>query len=278
MRLDQGAATDILAISLAATDYVGHSYGTEGVEMCLQLLALDRELGAFFEKLDATGVDYAVVLTADHGGHDLPERHREHAAATAARVDPALGAQATGKKIAAEMKLQGQVLYGDGPFGDMYVDPALSARKRAKVVARAKALYLAHPQVAAVFTRAEIAAVRPPAGPPDAWSLAERERASFDPQRSGDLVVLLQPWITPISDPTGGYVATHGSPWDYDRRVPILFWRKGITPFEQPLPVETVDIAPTLAALIGLAVPAGQLDGRCLDLDAGTGSTCPAGG
>ena len=47
--------------------------------------------------------------------------------------------------------------------------------------------------------------------------------------------------------PTRGYVATHGSLWDYDRRVPILFWRKGMTGFEQPLSVETVDIAPTLA-------------------------------
>ena len=66
---------------------------------------------------------------------------------------------------------------------------------------------------------------------------------------------------------------THGSPWDYDRRVPILFWRKGMTGFEQPLSVETVDIVPTLAATIGL--PVSGLDGRCLDLDPGAASTCP---
>jgi len=45
--------------------------------------------------------------------------------------------------------------------------------------------------------------------------------------------------------------------------------------FEQPLPVETVDIMPTLAALIGLPLVAGSVDGRCLDLDAGPGTTCP---
>jgi arylsulfatase A-like enzyme len=71
-----------------------------------------------------------------------------------------------------------------------------------------------------------------------------------------------------------GYVATHGSLWDYDRRVPILFWRKGMAPFEQPLPVETVDILPTLGSLIGVPVPADSVDGRCLDLDAGPNSTC----
>jgi arylsulfatase A-like enzyme len=40
--------------------------------------------------------------------------------------------------------------------------------------------------------------------------------------------------------------------------------------------VETVDIMPTLAATIGLKVPADEIDGRCLDLDAGPGTTCPA--
>jgi predicted AlkP superfamily pyrophosphatase or phosphodiesterase len=276
LQLGRGPATDILNVGLSATDSVGHTYGTEGVEMCLQMFELDRELGVFFHRLDISGVDYAVVLSADHGGHDLPERHREHAAPTAERIDPGLTAKALGKKIAAERKLKiaGPLLYADGPFGDVWVDPALTGRKREKVVARAKALYLAHRQVAAVFTRAEIQAVKPPAGPPDTWSLAERVRASFHPGRSGDLVVLLKPWVTPIAEAGAGYVATHGSPWDYDRRVPILFWRKGITPFEQPLAVETVDIAPTLAALIGLPIPAGEIDGRCLDLDAGAGSTC----
>jgi arylsulfatase A-like enzyme len=74
--------------------------------------------------------------------------------------------------------------------------------------------------------------------------------------------------------PGPGYVATHGSPWDYDRRVPILFWRKGMTAFEQPSAVETVDIAPTLAAWVGLKLPSDTFDGRCLDLDAGPGTTC----
>ncbi len=56
--------------------------------------------------------------------------------------------------------------------------------------------------------------------------------------------------------------------------MPILFWRKGMTGFEQALAVETVDILPTLAALIGVSIPAGTIDGRCLDLDEGPTSTC----
>ena len=112
-----------------------------------------------------------------------------------------------------------------------------------------------------------------PSGPVDEWSLADRFRASFDPDRSGDLLVALKPHITPIVD-VGTNVATHGSPWNYDRRVPILFYQPGISGFEQALPVETVDIMPTLAALIQLPIPAAEIDGRCIGLGGGKGNTC----
>lgn len=155
----------------------------------------------------------------------------------------------------------------------MYVSPAVPQAKRAAVLAEAVKLYAANPQVQAVFTRAQIEATPIVHTPPETWSLIERARASYDPQRSGDLIVALKPRVTPILDPGVGNVATHGSFWDYDRRVPILFWRKGMTGFEQPLSVETVDIAPTLAAVIKVPVP-GEIDGRCLDIDAGTGDSC----
>ncbi len=272
MKLGLGPATDLLTIGASATDYVGHTYGTEGTEMCLNLLALDETLGKLFAMLDSTGVDYEVMLTADHGGHDLPERNRLHGAPMAERTDPGLGGGAMSKVIAAKLGLPGPVLRG-GPAGDVYIAAGLTPAQHAAVLAEAVKAYSAHAQVAAVFTRAQIEATAPAKGPPETWTLAERARASYDPQRSGDLVIALKPRVTPISDPTVGYVATHGSFWDYDRRVPILFWRKGMTGFEQPLSVETVDIAPTLAALIHVPVM-GTIDGRCLDLDAGPGDSC----
>ena len=124
-----------------------------------------------------------------------------------------------------------------------------------------------------MFTGAQLRATPAPRGPANEWTLIERFRTSFDPKRSGDLVVALKPNVTPLQ-PGGGSLATHGSPWNYDRRVPIVFYRPGMTGFEQPLPVETVDIAPSLAALIGLTIPAGDVDGRCLDIDAGAGDSC----
>lgn len=275
-RLGQGATTDLLAIGLSATDYVGHAFGTGGTEMCTQLLSLDRELGDFFTRVDATGIDYAVVLTADHGGHDLPERNRQNAMPGAQRVDAALDPAALGARVASELglTLEGPLIYGDGPFGDMYINRGLSPRQAIQAEARILSILRAHPQVHSVLTRSELVNMPAPTGDPSLWTAAQRAWASYHPQRSGDYVVLLNPGVTPIPEAGVGYVATHGSPWDYDRRVPILFWRRGMAGFEQPNPVMTVDILPTLAALINLPVPPSEIDGRCLDLLSGAADSC----
>lgn len=276
MDLGKQAQTDIISIGLSATDYIGHTYGTEGTESCIQVDRLDKELGAFFDRLDKDGIDYVVVLTADHGGHDLPERYRLNAIPMEQRVDMALTPKALSDSVAAKAGLPGKkVIWGDGPSGDLYIDKGLTAAQRARVEAEALTLLRAHPQVETVFTKAQIAATPSPSGPPESWTLLQEARASFDPERSGDLLLLLKPRVMAIPEQAVmGTVATQGSPWDADRRVPILFWRKGMRHFEQPMGVETVDIMPSLAALIALPVPKDQIDGRCLDLIAGDGDSC----
>jgi arylsulfatase A-like enzyme len=132
----------------------------------------------------------------------------------------------------------------------------------------------AHRQVELVLTADELAAMPIPTRSPELWTMAERIRASFMAGRSGDIYMALRPRVTPIPEAGVGYAATHGSIWDYDRRVPILFWRRGLTAFEQPNPVMTVDILPTLAALVGLVIPANEIDGRCLDLVSGPADSC----
>ncbi|MET0250486.1 MAG: alkaline phosphatase family protein [Sphingobium sp.] len=276
MALGGQAQTDILSIGLSATDYIGHTFGTEGTESCIQVDRLDQELGAFFAQLDKKGIDYVVVLTADHGGHDAPERHRMNAMPMETRVDAALAPRTLSATIATKAGLGARpVIHGDGPAGDLYFDRGLTAAERQRAETETLKLLRAHPQIETVFTKAQIAAAPSPSGPPESWTLLQMARASFDPERSGDLLVLLKPRVMAIPEKAVmGSVATHGSPWDTDRRVPILFWRKGLTHFEQPLGIETVDIMPTLAALIGLAVPKGEIDGRCLDLIAGPHDSC----
>jgi predicted AlkP superfamily pyrophosphatase or phosphodiesterase len=271
LKLGRDSAPDVLSVGLSATDYVGHAYGTGGQEMCLQLLELDREIGDFLAQLDRWGIDYAVALTADHGGLDIPERLRAKGIADAAWVDPALTAQRLGQAVAAGTNLKGPIIVFGGPAGDIFLDPALRGGDRTKALDALLAAYRAHPQVQAVFTKEEIAAVAVPGGNPTGWSLIQRARASFDARRSGDLYVVLKPHIQPIADTTR-YVATHGSPWDYDRRVPVLFWRAGYPATTIETPADTVDIMPTLAAMLG--VSPGSADGTCLS--GVPGVTCPA--
>ncbi len=273
-KLGLGSATDVLAVSLSATDYVGHTFGTSGAEMCTQIAALDANIGRLFAALDKSKVPYTVVLTADHGGHDLPERNDENGLPGAERVDIKLMPQAIGPALSKQFELPEAAIMGDAPFGDMYLSAKIPPDKRGSVLDAAVAAYKTHPQVEAVFRKDEIAATPSPFGPPEDWSLIQRARANFDPMRSGDFYVALKRYVTPIPNAGFGYVATHGSPWNYDRRVPILFWWKNVAPFEQPNGIETVDILPTLASLIGLDVPKDEIDGRCVDLVAGKASNC----
>lgn len=276
MMLGQGEATDVLSLGLAATDYIGHAFGTGGLEMCIQMAQLDNNLNMLFGALDEAGIDYVVMLTADHGGHDLPERLRLQGVPDAERIDPNLNAKFVGKQVKDILKDSSdtQFLHADSPFGDYYVSLELSAGKKAEVQKIAMTMFAQHPQVEAVFGHEQLSAMPIPTGPVEEWTMAERTRASFHPDRSGDFIVLLKKAVTPIASTGRGYVATHGSPWDYDRRVPILFWHKDIAHFEQPLSVKTVDIAPTLAALIGVEISEDEIDGQCLDIDGGEANSC----
>ena len=277
--LGRDAVPDVLSVGLSATDSIGHTLGPGGLEMCIQMAELDRTIGRLLAQLDARKLDYVVVLTADHGGFDAVERLQQQAYPRAVRADNSLLVSELAKLVTERTGIaapSGPLLYGDGMGGDRYISRLLSPGDRAKVSDALVARLKSHPQVAAVFTAKELAEAPLPSASPQDWSLKDRARASFDPQRSGDLLVLLERAVMPIPASYRGLVATHGSPWDYDRRVPILFWRRGMAGFEQPAPIETVDIAPTLAALLRLDTTDADFDGRCLDLDGGAGNTCEA--
>ena len=142
-----------------------------------------------------------------------------------------------------------------------------------QIVGALKKRALASGQVEAVYSRGEIETAPKPNLPVDQWSEVQRIAASYDRKRSGDAYIVLKPRITPIHD-VSGYVATHGSLWDYDRKVPILFWGAGIVSGLHDEPVDTVNIAPTLARLIGLAIPPEEVDGHCL-ASVVENATCP---
>lgn len=273
--LGAGPAADVLSVSLSGTDYVGHRYGNQGPEMCDQLAHVDRALGRFLDKLQALHVPVVVVLSADHGSVDAAERAADRAM-PARRLDLDAVVGQTSAAVRAELGLAYEPLTGDGQQIYVVKQAATELALRERIVARAVELVRKRPEVVEVFTREQALATRVPAGKPvEELSLLERVAESTDAERSADIDVVFQPYSSAGHPKAyGDSIAGHGSPWNYDRRVPIVFWWPGAEGFEQSLPVETVDIAPTLAALAGVKTP--QVDGRCLDLDRTAADSCKA--
>lgn len=297
-QLGQRGATDVLAVSLSATDHIGHRYGNQGPEMCDQMAHLDRALGVFLARIDRLKIPYAVVLTADHGAVDAAERVVDRGA-PAGRVmlnlPAALNAQLRGR-----LGLDFDPILGadKGAYENqsLYIDRRKANPEMVrKIVSETLSLLGAEGNpalpwtgmIVGAFAREEIARITVPVGKPaDELTLAERYAEGVDAERSPDIFVTFVPGVSFGAARAGGAVAGHGSPWNHDRRVPIVFWHSGGKPFEQSLPIRAIDIAPTLAALAGVKTRnAGEpvanekdsrpvVEGFCRDLDPGAGNSC----
>jgi len=266
-KLGRGRGTDLLAISFSATDYIGHNYGTLGTEMRDQIHRLDRGLGRLLDRLRHEHPGAWVVLSADHGGLDIPEALSDQGfPARRLLAEPFMAALQADLRGA--FKADQDLLVPTTEPNTLYLDEsALKAANldRHEVLQRVQSWLRARPEVAAAFTAEELQATDPTAtGSPRDSSLRVLLRRSFRPERSGDILVALKPFVI-IGVPPTEYPATHGTPNAYDRRVPLIFWGpwKG---GERHEPVRTVDLAPTLARELGLQP--GTVDGKALDLGA----------
>lgn len=258
-QLGQDPAPDILSISLSGHDYVNHAFSAESRLSHDHVLQLDRLLQGFWRDLDATvGKDqYVVVLTADHGFMPNVE-HRTQQGLPGGRID---GAQ-TLANINAGLEAQfgpGKWVLGNSGSALLLDKPLLASTGRSApaVAEAARTLLLAEPGFAAAYTRAELLSGSR-AGEP----LFNPMRKSWHADVSGDVQYVLKPhWMY-----AGRAVATHGSPYAYDTHVPILAYGPAwIGPGRVDQRVEVVDIAPTLAALLGIDAPAAS-EGKRLPL------------
>jgi len=257
-RLGQGEVPDLLAINLSSNDYIGHAYGPDSPEVLDAAVRTDRQLAAFFDFLgrEVPGGLAGVLLavTADHGVAPLPGAARE-AKLPAGAYDEAAIAAAAERALAAA--------YGPGKWvkalveANLYLDlDALDARQLPHAAAEdlAAAAVARLPGIYAAYGRTRILEGRLPR-----TDIADRIERSFQPQRSGDVVLVSDPFWVP------GQLSgtTHGSPYAYDTQVPLLLAGPGIRPGRYAARASTLDLAPTLADLLGLLPPAGS-EGRVL--------------
>ena len=261
--LGGGSETDLLAIALSGTDTVGHAYGPGGLESRDALQRLDRTLGDLLVYLEErTDGSLVVALTSDHGVLPLPEWLAE----TGELTCPVPGGRQglISFLVAFYWELYWELSPWSWPGLWMNVSSQLTVdRQRAaeygvsveRVVEVAENWLEAQPVIREAWTRHEIATGQ------DAFARLYRNSYDVkDGERSGDIALQVEP--TCLLDYAGAGT-THGSPYLYDRAVPIVFWGEGVEPGRTSGPAATVDIAPTLAGRLGLTPP-GDLDGRDL--------------
>ena len=270
-RLGQGPAPDLLAVSFSATDFVGHRYGSRGPEMCEQMHRLDEAVGRLLRAVDRLGVPTLVVLAADHGGSDFTERLQAQGYDAGRVSGRGIMARVNGA-LMARFSLGAPPLKGTPEEANLVGVPDAD---REMILDAAVLALRAEPEIAAAFSQKELLNTPLMKGAsPEELPVKERFAMSVYGGRSPDILATLRPLHTLLPALPGEILASHGSPWNYDRRVPILFWWPGVKPETRFLPVETVDIAPTLAASLDLQPP-GDIDGRCLQLPKGSGVRCP---
>jgi predicted AlkP superfamily pyrophosphatase or phosphodiesterase len=261
-KLGQGPATDVLAVGLSATDYIGHCYGSGGDEMLDQVRRLDAMLGRFLARVRERVPSAWVVLSADHGGLDIPERLAEQGFTTARRLEPRAWLANLNAGLRERLGLAADPLtYVTQPkMLHVREQPGL---RRADIVRAALELLRRHPDVAEAWSAAELEAMpEDPSPDPEGRPIKALMKNGHVPGRSGDIVVALKPYLI-FDDPP--YIGQHGLPMDGDRRVPLIFWG----PWKAGLrneAVRTVDLAPTLARELGVA-PTDAVDGRPLALE-----------
>lgn len=257
-RLGEDADTDILWLSCSTADSVGHRFGPLSQEAQDCYMRLDRKLGELFDFLDArVGVgNYVLALSADHGVLPLPEELQRRGI-DSMRVP---GAEQKAQVTAAVAEVARATNAPDGLLVDVDYEGVIlnlpadgrltPAEMRRRVAERLRQL----PFVADAYTLEEIG------GTGSGRPYLDAYRRSFFVGRSPDVVLRYRENYL-VDGGTRG--TSHGSPYAYDTHVPIVFVGRGIAPGLYGGRVRTIDIAPTLATLIGVPVPS-DVDGQSL--------------
>jgi predicted AlkP superfamily pyrophosphatase or phosphodiesterase len=258
-RLGDDASTDILCVGISTTDEVGHLFGSDSREMKEIVISADLILGQFIDYLDSKigREDYVLVLTADHGVAEIPEYMTTHAK-DAGRIQE--------KDI---VKTVNDLFIG-GPL-QMVAPDSKSMEEATEIVEHIEppSIFLNRERIKkagmnfntvrdsavarlermtgigiVISTQDIIANKKPESMSDDIFTCI---RNACYPPRTGDIMFYpSENWLI------GSKTTTHGTPYLYDRSVPLIMMGNGILPRVDSEPSSPTLIAPTLAKLLGI--------------------------
>ena len=258
----QGDATDMLAVSFSATDYIGHAYGPNSLEAEDNLLRLDATLADLFNFIDQTvGLDKTlIVLSSDHGTDQVPETlsrgfFMTRSGEGAGRHNP--------KKFIEHVNAALQKRYNTTePIVVAFWNPSLYLNLEtvrslglnvSKVEEALAEEILKVPGFALAVTRTNLLT-----GKVTGTQILDRVQRAFHPTRSGNvLVVQEQGWY--LYPKVDLFAAMHGSPYSYDTFVPIMFAGPGVKSSIVNRLVGPEDIAATVTNYLGIKPPSGSI-------------------
>lgn len=258
-KLGKDDVCDLLCINLSSNDFCGHAYGPYSLEVQDMTYQTDEMLEKFTQFLDEQvgAGQWTLALSSDHGVAPVPEHASQLLGITAKRVlDPEIDKMRTGIESAlvaylgtpdggAKYLLEGENEQASNSVLLNTTLPQLAGAKFSEAQRIVRDKLLADSNVAAAYTRDEILAG---AG---GQEMLRKFQLSFNAARSGDVVFCLKPYYI-----EGKTTANHGSPWNYDSHVTLLFVGAGVTPGVFERRVAPAMIAPTAARIMGVPEPA----------------------
>lgn len=249
--LGKNAVTDFLAVSCSSTDYIGHKFGVNSIEVEDTYLRLDRDLSSFFTFLDQKfgKGNYSVFLSADHGA--------AHNAALLADNNIPAGFWPTSEfeqnlnlVLETNYKVKNLVLSLSNYQVHLNEQLIKSNHLNEDSIRKDCVSFLSgKPGVAFVADAKNLGTAPVPA------ELKNRIINSYNPDRSGAITIILAPgWYSGSLNSTG---TTHGTWNAYDSHIPLLFMGWGIKHGSTSRQTNMTDISPTIAALLHIQSPNG---------------------
>ena len=254
-RLGKRNATDLLSVSFSSNDSVGHTHGPYSPQVRDIAVKTDRVIGRLLDQVDkSVGLEHTLVaFTTDHGVAPVPESIREQGL-SAGRM--------SNKELFGPIEQALAAKFGEGKWlmatagSSPYLNYELIAKlglDQTEVRRVAAAAAMKVPHVARVYTRDQLLLGNVPND-----RIGSRVLRGFNAQRSGDLEIILEPyWIRQAQG------TTHGTPYSYDAHIPLILMGRGIVPGEYSTQAALNDLAPTLATLLAIEIPAASA-GRVL--------------
>ena len=249
--LGGGTATDFLTINCASTDYVGHQYGPNSIEVEDVYLRLDKELGTFYRYLDQKvgKGNYTVFLTADHGAahainfmkeYKMPADFLQLKRITVS-LNNALEAQFGADKLVLS-NMNYQIHFNNRLIKEKKLD--YDAIKKASLKFLREV-----PELQFVIDIENIGAE------PIPEVIKQMTINGYNNKRSGTIQII--PYPAWFEGSPGGTGTTHGTWNPHDTHIPLVWMGWGIKPGKSNREVYMTDIAPTVAALLHIQMPNG---------------------